>query len=96
MAATSDHMPGVILINVEDIPMLSSDGYDLNTDFFVVVDWSLLSKEHIAASYADTNTSLSNISLPSDAIMCSDVNCNDWNQREDISSVCGHVGESFV
>ena len=38
-----------------------------------------------------TMLKLSNINLPSDAIRCSDVNCNDWKHREDISSLYTHV-----
>lgn len=87
-AATYDHMPVLILINVEDIPMLSCDSYDCNTEF---LDWSALSREDIAGYYADTNRLLSKISLPSDAIRCSDPTCNVWKHREEISSLYDYV-----
>lgn len=59
--ATSDHIPIVISLNGENLPMLAVVDHEVNTG---KLDWSNLTKEEINRYTAVTENLLNNIKLP--------------------------------
>lgn len=59
-AITSGHMPAVILINIDDISMLSNGSHNPVSELLAS---SAFSRQDIATYYNDTNELLININL---------------------------------
>ena len=74
--ATTDHIPIVISLNVENIPLLVDKVADTNSGR---LDWSNLTKEDLNRYFIETENLLSNIELPIDALLCFNMNCKNPN-----------------
>ncbi|XP_058650707.1 uncharacterized protein LOC131551670 [Onychostoma macrolepis] len=85
---TTDHIPVSMVINVDYFIAMSNNESNINE---VKMDWSALTKEDFLAYYVSTDKCLSNIRLPRDAMMCSDVNCKDVNHQRDICSMYNDI-----
>lgn len=70
-----------MVMNVDCFIAMSNNESNISE---VKMDWSALTKEDLLAYYVSTDKCLSNICLPRDAMMCSDVNCKDVNHQKDI------------
>lgn len=85
---TTDHIPVSFMINVELLVAMSNNVNNINA---AKMDLSALTKEDLLVYYVNTDRCLSNINLPRDAIMCSDVNCKDANHHRDICSMYNDI-----
>ncbi len=76
--ATTDHIPVLLILNVESLPELSSfDSYDPA----VKLDWARMSEKDLWHYKSLTDKGLSNVDIPS-AILCDDINCKDQNHSK--------------
>lgn len=82
--ATSDHIPIAARLNVENVPLLSSNN---NVASSSKLDWSKLSREVMAGYSLRTDSFLNNIALPQEALMCSDMNCKDVQHAEKLCAM---------
>ncbi len=84
----TDHIPVFLVINVDYFIAMSNNESNINA---AKMDWSALTKEDLLAYYVSTDKCLSDIHLPRDAMMCSDVNCKDVNHQKDICSMYNDI-----
>lgn len=68
--ATRDHIP-VFMLNVESLPELSNYDNHENRGKF---DWARLTANDLCQYKVSTEKSLSNIAVPTETIMCDNVN----------------------
>lgn len=60
-----------------DIERLFEMNYEFKRAGLVKLDWIKLMEEDALITYGKTDTLLNEVVLPRDAIMCTDVNCNE-------------------
>lgn len=82
--ATSDHIPIVAQLDVENVPLLSRNN---NAASGCKLDWSKLSNEVVAEYSLRTENLLNNIALPHEALICTDMNCKDVQHVEKICAM---------
>lgn len=70
--ATTDHIPVVMTLNVENIPMLTMDDKRVCAG---KLDWSGLTANDISSYTTKTDIMLDTIDLPKGALLCYEVNC---------------------
>lgn len=79
----SDHVPVVLVLDVDKLPELSQKPNVCKTR----LDWSKLSDNDVLSYFGRTNVLFSNLHLPYDAILCSDVNCKDNTHNKDLCTL---------
>ena len=82
--ATTDHIPVAMLLNVESVPLLANNG---NAAPSSKLDWSKLTKEDMHRYSLLTDSLLSDVELPRDALMCTDMNCKDKHHAEKLCAM---------
>ncbi|KAL7381375.1 hypothetical protein ABVT39_004885, partial [Epinephelus coioides] len=71
--ATTDHMPVSIMLNVENLPTMTTDDNQVNHGG--KIEWAKLSENDLLHYHDLTEKTIGNIEIPYDAIMCDNFNC---------------------
>ena len=87
-----DHIPLIVDISIESVPVLE----DTVNDTTPRVDWDKLSVEDKAAYVNNTDTILSSVRIPIEAICCKDVNCENQSHRDELGIFLQRVGGCHV
>ena len=77
-----DHIPVIVDISIESVPVLEDT---VITDTTSRVDWDKLSVADKAAYANSTDTILSSVRVPIEAICCKDVDCEKVSHRDELS-----------
>ena len=77
-ASMSDHIPFILDIKLDSLPELTQEAHCSRAK----LDWSKLTDEDILFYYGRTEALLNNVSLPHDAVLCTDFNCSDLTHRK--------------
>ena len=80
--------PFLILILILSAPLLANNG---NVAPSRKLDWSKLTKEDMHRYYIIISSLLSDVELPMDALMCTDMNCKDKHHAEKLCAVCDDI-----
>ena len=91
-ASMSDHIPFVMSLDCESLPEMTQEGKNACK---AKLDWAKLTNEDILTYYGKTDVLLSDVYLPRDAIMCSDVNCNVMSHRKDLCVMYNDIVEAM-
>ena len=78
-----DHIPLIVDISIESVPELE----DTVNDTTSRVDWDKLSVAEKATYVNNTDTILSSVRVPIEAICCKDVNCENERHRNELDIV---------
>ena len=87
-----DHIPLIVDISIESVPVLE----DTVNDTTLRVDWDKLSVEDKAAYVNNTDTILSSVRVPIEAICCKDVICENQSHRDELGIFLKRVGGCHV
>ena len=79
--ASADHIPISLLLNIESLPELTRYA---NDDQSVKIDWSRATEKDIWQYKVLTNRGLSDINIPSEAILCHNINCKNHKHNTDL------------
>ena len=82
--AMSDHVPVVLVLDVDKLPELSLKP---KTGCKTKLDWSKLSDKDVLSYFGRTNVLFNNIHLPYEAISCSNVNCKTNTHSKDLCTL---------
>ncbi|CAJ1050753.1 uncharacterized protein LOC114150994 [Xyrichtys novacula] len=85
----TDHLPVSMVVNVDHLPDYSSPTeYGANR---VKVDWAKLSREDVSYYCGRTDVLLREKQLPMDAILCSNINCDDVKHLTDLCEMYNRI-----
>ena len=91
-ASMADHVPIAMTLEVESLPELSQE---VNSDCSAYLDWTKLTNDDSSSYYMKTDVALSNICIPLDAIMCSDVGCKDMSYGNSLCDMYDCIVEAL-
>ncbi|KAL7369612.1 hypothetical protein ABVT39_003431, partial [Epinephelus coioides] len=80
--ATTDHMPVSIMLNVENLPTMTTDDNQVNHGG--KIEWAKLSENDLLHYHDLTEKTIGNTEIPYDAIMCDNFNCGMPNHKEEL------------
>ena len=92
-ASMTHHVPIAMTLEVESLPELS---HEVNSGCSAYLDWSKLTNYDLSSYYMKTDVALSNICIPRDAIMCSDVGCKDISHSKSLCDMYDCIVEVMV
>ena len=83
-ASITDHVPLAFTLDASNIPEMASE---VNGACQVKISWNKLTQDEVFCYYGRTDVLLSEVQLPLDAVMCSDLNCNNTAHCKDLCAM---------
>ena len=84
----SNHIPLVMVLDCDSLPEMSQE---VKSDFKAKLDWSKLTNEDVMLYFGRTDGLFWDVYLPRDAILCSDVNCNNISHCKDLCTMYNYI-----
>ena len=75
-----DHIPFIVHLNVEDIPKITNETNDLVPN----INWNNVKDPELKKYFQNTCESLREIEIPTNALSCKDLNCNNTSHNRDL------------
>ncbi len=91
--ATTDHVPFSLCVNMGNLPILLPVD---SSSCLGRIDWCNLTEEDRNKYYAQSDTLLSNIELPKDAITCCNINCKSPRHATELCSLYDNIVKSLL
>ncbi|KAL7369456.1 hypothetical protein ABVT39_012473 [Epinephelus coioides] len=88
--ATTDHMPVSIMLNVENLPAMTTDDNQVNHGG--KIECAKLSENDLLHYHDLTEKTIGNIEIPYDAIMCDNFNCDTLSSEYHFGFLFGSPG----